>query len=635
MSEPAELQRKVQLVRKALLGGPLPGAMVPFVVSELLSEVDCRSSDYKEFLLLASECFVRRQQPRRAALTQALASGADAALRLLPSDAYPKERAYLLAYKAQTQADGTAESQALLVQAAALCQSAELFVSAALLWQQAGKLLAAKEAWNRLLGGQLPAYERALVHTQLALLGGPVAGGEAGSPPQEQTLWAEGQRHAALGGQLLEEVADEHETAGRRAQALDCYRVLAQLGQQRGSAENLAEGYLGMLRIYRGERMVEAAMGCYDELLAHAERLGEHELCAEQCKEAAQFLARCGLRQRAAAYEERAAQALILVASGRLQAGAVRLAEHALLAAAELLSAGTAPALLREVLRQLSTLVADPTHSARYQRLAEAVVVPARATGAPKLSVPQRGPGEDAVTQPVWSWDLLAWESAASPSAVCLRLLLDPSRPELTRRHALLALLYVEDEDTLALSVELRQRLAKSLGSLRTYDAVAPLARLYRESLTLSASLEEATLRGQIMDAMPKLPFARSLALVVSALSDPSELVRSQARSALSRLGTTEHLSALGQLFAESQELPVQLALLSALSKVADPRAVERLLQVFLSQPDPLRREARRGLLALRDGSLRPLYQRALFTVPPDREQELRVLIAELFPSGL
>lgn len=623
------------MVRKALAAGPISPAMVPFVVSELLSEVDCRASDYKEFLLLASECFVRRQQPRRAALTQALASGADAALRLLPSGDHPRERAYLLSYKAKTQAEGTALSQALFAEAAALCQSADWLVSAALLWQQAGALLSAKEAWTRLLGGQLPPYERALVHTQLSLLGGPADGGAESGPPLETALWADGQRHAALGGQLLEEVADEHETAGRRAQALDCYRVMAQLGQQRGSAENLAEGYLGMLRIYRGERMVEAAMSCYDELLAHAERLGEHELCAEQCKEAAQFLVRCGQQKRAVGYEERAARSLIKVASGRLQAGAGRLAEHALLSAAELLSSGTAPALLREVLQQLSDLVTEPTHKARYQRLAEAVVVPSRSPSASVPSDSLRGPGSVRVAQPVWSWDLLAWESAASPAAVCLRLLLDPVRPELTRRHALLALLYVEEEDTLALSNELRQRLVKSLGSLRAYEAVAPLTRLYRESLTLPPSLDESALRGQIIDAMPKLPFARSLALVVSALSDPSDAVRSQARGALSRLGTVELLSTLGQLFADSQEVPVQLALLSALSKVADPRSVERLLQVFLSQPDPLRREARRGLLTLRDGSLRPLYARALLSVPPDREQDLRVLIAELFPSGL
>lgn len=631
MTEPAELQHKAQKVRKALAGGTISPALVPYVVSELLSEVDCRGSDYKEFLLLASECFVRRQQPRRAALTMALAQGADAALRILPSDQHPIERAYLLSYKAKTLPDGAGGALELLTEAAELCQAAGRFVSAALFWQQTGKLLFAKEAWNRLLGGQLPPYERALVHTQLALLGGPSDGRV--DPSLRASLWAEGQRHASLGGQLLEEVADEHESAGRRAQALDCYRVLAQLGQQRGSVENLAEGYLGMLRIVRGERLVEAAMRCYDEFLAHAERFGEHELCAEQCKEAAQFLARCGHRQRAIRYEERAARALMLVASGRLQAGAVRLAEHALLSAAELLSSGSSPTLLRDVLTQLAALVPDPIQRARYQRLAQAVPVPSRLPVAQAVS--PSGPTVGPVAEPVWSWDLLAWESAASPTAVCLRLLLDPSRPELTRRHALLALLYVEESDTDSLSIELRQRLGKSLGSLRAYDAVAPLVRLYRESLVRPDSLDEQSLRAQIVDAMPRLPFSSSLALVVSALSDPADAVRLQARGALSRLGTAELLSTLGQLFAESHELPVQLALLSALSKVADPRAVERLLQVFVSQPDPLRREARRGLLALRDGSLRPLYARALLTVPPDREPDLRVLIAELFPSGL
>jgi hypothetical protein len=323
----------------------------------------------------------------------------------------------------------------------------------------------------------------------------------------------------------------------------------------------------------------------------------------------------------------------MLVASGRLQAGAVRLAEHALLSAAELLSSGSSPTLLRDVLTQLAALVTDPIQRARYQRLAQAVPVPSRLPVAQAVS--PSGPTVGPVAEPVWSWDLLAWESAASPTAVCLRLLLDPSRPELTRRHALLALLYVEESDTDSLSIELRQRLGKSLGSLRAYDAVAPLVRLYRESLVRPDSLDEQSLRAQIVDAMPRLPFSSSLALVVSALSDPADAVRLQARGALSRLGTAELLSTLGQLFAESHELPVQLALLSALSKVADPRAVERLLQVFVSQPDPLRREARRGLLALRDGSLRPLYARALLTVPPDREPDLRVLIAELFPSGL
>ena len=104
---------------------------------------------------------------------------------------------------------------------------------------------------------------------------------------------------------------------------------------------------------------------------------------------------------------------------------------------------------------------------------------------------------------------------------------------------------------------------------------------------------------------------------------------------ALARLGTGELLSTLSQLLSEPHEVAVKLAVVAALGRTADPRAVERLLQVFCTQGDPLRREARRGLLSLRDKSLRPLYARALLTVPPDRAQDLHVLIAELYPAGL
>ena len=105
----------------------------------------------------------------------------------------------------------------------------------------------------------------------------------------------------------------------------------------------------------------------------------------------------------------------MLVASGRLQAGAVRLAEHALLSAAELLSSGSSPTLLRDVLTQLAALVTDPIQRARYQRLAQAVPVPSRLPVAQAVS--PSGPTVGPVAEPVWSWDLLAWESAASPTA--------------------------------------------------------------------------------------------------------------------------------------------------------------------------------------------------------------------------
>jgi len=621
VSEPEEIQEKAQKARRLVAAGQVTAQLLWYIVGELLQEVDAKASDYREWLSLASQCFARLGNPRRAALTLALGVGPQAALKILPVDDFPRERAYLLAAQARGE---PAQAKRLLHEAAQHCQSAGLLVSAALFWLAAGERHRAQELWTRLLGQQVPLYERSLLHAQLALLG---------LSSEDGAAKGEGQRHAALAGQLLEEVADEHETAGRRAQALDCYRVLAQLGERSGSFENIAEGYLGMLRICKGERMVGEAVALYDELLRLAGRHGEHELCAEQSREAAQFLLRCGLPGPSRHYQKQAALALLRVAEARTQVGAERLAENALLSAADTLSALSEPELLREVLQKLAAHQSDPQQSARFGRLADQLT---RESAAP-VADPGQQPAlaESRPLPEVWSLDLLEWEAAASPAAVGLGLLLDPSRPELTRRHALLILLYADGDETRMLSAERRLTLVRSLGSQRVYEAVAPLARMYRESKAQSLGQGESALRAAIVDALPKLPFPRSLQLVVEALADPSELVRSQAHSALSRLGHSELLSTLGQLLSEPHEVAVKLAVVGALGRIADPRAVERLLQVFCSHPDPLRREARRGLLALRDKSLKPLYARALLTVPPERAQDLHVLIAELCPSGL
>jgi len=620
VSEPEELVEKAAQVRRLLATGQVTTQAAQQVVAELLEAVDAKASDYRDWLQLASQCFARLGQPRQAALTMALAAGPAAGLALLPMGQFAQERAYLLAAQAQGE---PGKAKLLLAEAAQQCQAAGLLVSAALFYSQAGERGPAQEQWTRLLGLQVPVYERALIHTQLALL----------KQEQDAATVGEAQRHAALAGQLLEEVADDHETAGRRAQALDCYRVLAQLGERSGSFENLAEGCLGMLRIFKGERLVAEAQVAYDELLRLCSRHGEHELAAEQCRDAAQFLDRCGLPALAGEYLQQAAEALCRVAEARLHAGAERLAEHALLAAAETLSALAMPALLREVLLKLAALKQDPHERARYVRLAEQL--PAANGKKPGPAAPKPATSESRRLPEVWSLDLLEWEALASPSAVALRLLLDPSRPELTRRHALLLLLSADRDDTRALSSEVRRQLVRSLGSQRVYEAVAPLARLYRESRERGAGPAESAVRVAIVDVLPKLPFPRSLQLVVEALTDPSEAVRSQAHGALARLGTGELLSTLSQLLSEPHEVAVKLAVVAALGRTADPRAVERLLQVFCTQGDPLRREARRGLLSLRDKSLRPLYARALLTVPPDRAQDLHVLIAELYPAGL
>lgn len=626
--DPESRPQKVETVRKLVQAGQFSPQLYAFLLDELLVCVDAKASDYREWLGFASLCAVRIDRPVCAALCTALASGPQAALSLLPEVGASRQRAYLLA--AQAKSAGV-DSARLVSEAAEQAQKAGLNVSAALFLGQVGKRSAAKELWLRLLGGSLPPYERALVHAQLALL---FLRSDSASDA------ADGKRHAVLCGQILDEIADDYESQNQRALALDCYRVLSQLGEASGAFENVTEGYLGMLRIFKSERLVGEALWVYDELLRIATDAGEHEQCAEQCRDAAAFLYRCGLPTSAQRYLLSAADALARVADVRLRAGAVRLAEHALLSAADLLSTLSAPDRLHRVLEQLAALRSDVAERSRYHRLAELIDTagaPARSDlGKPAAKSVETLPGsasQRAALPAVWSLDLLEWEANASPELVCLRLLLDASRPELTRRQALLALLLLDGADPTQKSEAVQIRLVGSLGSLRAYEAIAPLARLYHTSRATQPG--GSALRVAILDVLPRLPFPRSLQLVVEALQDPALAVRSQAQASLARLGTVELLGPLGQILVDASDLGVKLAIVSALGRIADPRAVERLLQVFLQSDDPLRREARRGLVSLRDASLRPLYARALLSVSADRAQDLNILISELFPSGL
>ncbi len=624
VADPDELAEKVEKVRKVAEAGQFSPQLLSYVVTELLVCVDAKTSDYRQWLTWASQCAASCGHKLRAALLAALASGPKAALPLLPAEGCTRERAYLLAAQAKQE---PADASRLHREAAEQALAAGLVVSAALFFVQAGQTGTAKDLWLRLLGGPLPPYECALVHAQLALL--LVRSDKAGDV-------AEGMRHAALGGQILEEMADEYETKGQRALALDCYRVLGQLGQQSGSFENVTEGYLGMLRIFKRERLCGEAVLVYDELLRLAAQAGEHELCAEQCRDAAAFLVRCGLVQKAQSYLERAAEALIRVAELRQQTGATRLAEHALLSAADLLSTLPSSEKLAQVLGQLASLRAEPPTKTRYERLAALLPKsgPARGSpvGAEKVS---DGRSQAAALPEVWTLDLLEWEAGASPLLVCLRLVLDASRPELTRRHALLVLLFLDGAEPTRLKDESLQQVVQSLGSLRAYESIAPLVKLYRDSQKRQGTRAGEALRGTIIEAMPRLPYPRALQLVVEALQDPSPAVATVAQTSLARLGTIELLSSIGQLLADSRELAVQLAVISALGKIPDPRAVEQLIQVFVREEDPLRKEARRGLMSLRDPALQPLYARALLSVPAERAQDLHSLIAALFPSGV
>ena len=143
-----------------------------------------------------------------------------------------------------------------------------------------------------------------------------------------------------------------------------------------------------------------------------------------------------------------------------------------------------------------------------------------------------------------------------------------------------------------------------------------------------------AVLRVAILDVLPRLPFPRSLQVVVEALQDPALAVRSQAQASLARLGTVE---LLGRWVRSRRCVRFGGQAGDCVGAGTDCRSAGG--RTAAASVSAIRRSAAArgpsGLVSLRDASLRPLYERALLSVSADRAQDLNILISELFPSGL
>ena len=502
-------------------------------------------------------------------------------------------------------------------------------MQAALAYQAAGRLDAAQACWQTVLAdSRLLPYHQALVRVNLSLA--------LHRGPSSRLA----HRQAAAAQQLLEEVADEAEARGERERALDCYRVLLQLGQALGRFENLAEGYLNCIRILKDEQLRLHALRYYEDFARVGSEHGEHHTVAQVCREAADYLDRRGLdpalRRR---YQRRAATAAV-AAAAQLQArgGAVTLCEHAYLLAIESWNALDD---FVEVGACFAALVALPLPTERQQRYLRLVEdyprppVPASpgTPGAPGATADAGAALPAFLRQqqaypPVWLLDLLEWEAAGDPAAVCLSLLGDTQRAVVTRRHALLVLLLCHaaaapgpgaDPAPPQAGEARRQHalaIVSSLSNLRAYEALRPLERLYAESAARAGSPAEAAhaaeVRTAILAAPPKLLYKRAFYLVARGLDDPHPAARRQALESLARLHFPDAIAPLCRLFRDSRDPAVRSAILHSLGRAHDLRAGEFLLEVLRHEPEPLRGEARRLLLRYENQELVPLVQRSL-----------------------
>lgn len=504
-------------------------------------------------------------------------------------------------------------------------------VQAALAYTAAGHLDAAQACWRQVLADRrLPPYQQALVRVNLSL-----AWAGAGSA-SDRAADREAHREAAAAQLLLEEVADDAERRGERERALDCYRVLLQLGQALGRFENIAEGYINCIRILKDEQLRLHALRYSEDFARVGTALGEHHTVAQVCREAADSLARRGLEQDLRRrYQRRAAVAAVAAAQQLQQQGsAAPLCEHAYLLAIESWNALDDFAKVRDCFAALAELSLPVERKERYRRLAaryvHAAVAPTSAAvdDASADALPAFLRKEQAYP-PVWRLDLVEWEAAGDPAAVCLALLGDPQRAMMTRRNALLVLL---------LSYGLRRSepqqllaIVSGLSNLRAYEALRPLERLYAESAPRPGSADEsAEVRAAILASPPKLLFKRAIYLVLRGLDDPNPQVRHQALLSLARLHFPDAIAPLCRLFRDRPEPAVRSAVMQSLSRAHDLRAGEFLLDVLRHEPEPLRSEARQMLLRYDNRELVPLIQRSLELDSGSARPALEAVLAHL-----
>jgi tetratricopeptide (TPR) repeat protein len=597
---------------------------------ELLAHVDAPAAAYDVWVAEAGRAADELSDPRPAAYLALYHEDLLAVRRLLPADRFPFEHAHALVLDRRPDREPARPAR--------LFEQAERPVLAARVYAAAGDRVNAARCYERLLeGGDLTPYEQALLHFQLAVL----SKGQ-GLPLRGIVPERESRRHAAAAQQLLESLADACEEAGEFERALDCYRLYIQLGETLGSFENIVEGYVNGLRILKDERQSLDALDLYEKLIDRCRAHGEYHLAAAQCKEAADYVARVGLLPSwAAAYRRAAATDLVGAARhNQERGGQVQISESALLQAASACNDLFDWEGLTLAFEKLAALPLPAPQKRRYERLAAK-----RPAAAPQESEPAAPAGslEPYVAQPqaqppVWDLDLVEWQSGGDPTAVCLALVGDRSRPQLTRRHALLVLLHaalpLSSSRSFTQDVLTKQRrLVEGLAGLRCYEALRPLERLFDEAgppeekggpqkedpapdrapwqqarvtQNLGNPTPAAALRRTILQALPRLPFRRAVTLLIRGLADPRPGVYAASLDGLAEMHFPEAVRELIRLYRAHPVLEVRRAALKALGRSRDPRARELLEDIRAHEAEPLRSDAALLLQAPFSDATRP-----------------------------
>jgi len=497
-------------------------------------------------------------------------------------------------------------------EAAAEFTAADQPVQAAVAYEEARDVVRARDTWASLIGEPRlrdRPYERALVHFNLGMaiqraVTEPTAGKRTGTQPVAfGAIATETTRHLVAAQRLLEQVADDYETAGERERAFDCYQILLKLGQDSGSFENLSEGYLNCVRILKEDGLKFYVLQYYEDFLDLALAREEFHAAATLYREAADYALRAGLPYHRF-YLRRSADTWWREAEKGLRTGApLELIENSYLASVDCFSLNGDFVHVKEAYEKLAALDLGERKKARYKGIAN------RYAGAPSeegdgLQFPQylrqsRAYGD------IWFVDLIEWEHDGDPEKIAVSIIGDLRYPDSIRRRAVnLILELAAARASGTIGADTLAAVAQGLGELQSYAALAPLERLYLHA--------DARVRRAAVRALRHLYFKRSFGLLQRGLVDRDAAVREAAVEALRGLHFPHAFHPLVRIFREHRDERVKAVALESIGRIGTLEAGELLVGVLRQETGALRDVARRALALFDDAEVVPILRQQL-----------------------
>lgn len=480
-------------------------------------------------------------------------------------------------------------------EAAARCFGASgMPVHQAIELERAGQDEAAAQNWKRLIDQEaFPArsYPLALAKINLGLC-----------------LFRLGDEKAksalAMATAAIEEVADGYEREGLRERAFDCYQLLARIGVETHSFENVAEGYINSVRILKDDSLGYDAIRLYETFVALALRFEEHHAAAGILREAGDYCMKVGLPF-GDALRWRSGDAWMNTAKMAVKEEMpLQIVENAYLAAAEAYVSVRAFKQSARAYRALEAL--DLRGRDRFTRLLARLGKRPEDPPQP-IPVPEYLKGLPDYEE-VWYVDLAEWEVRGDPALIAAGVMSDRRFPDFVRRHGLLLLLELLREDGAASVLNTVRRLRE----IRAYPVIDALEKIYERG--------GEQVQSEVCRVMGALHFKRSFNLLSRAVRAEEESVRNAACEAISELSFSHAFDRLRRLF-DARDLPapkeVRKAALRAIGKINTPEALRFLCEQLRRDEEPYNQQAVAAIAELDDAQLALHLRQQIDEVPP------------------